>query len=133
MTPMGTANRGNLAGMAGMGEPVVDCGANLAPLDWGRARTRVAGNQQYYTIAGRNRRLDPVIYRTPGPVEIMTVQVERAVWDNRATLQAAVPRPVEPTRTDNFARHDCSGRWTDRRYPSLNFYYFRRPGGRLRD
>jgi hypothetical protein len=45
MTPVGSAHSGNVRGMAGSCEPVVDRGADPAPLNWRIAWAMVARDQ----------------------------------------------------------------------------------------
>jgi hypothetical protein len=92
---MRPADRGDVAGMARVGEPVVYCRADPPADDWRLACAGMAGDQKQYAVAVRNRALQPAVDRRPGAVEVMTVQVEDLVRLESSLCELFVPAAVK--------------------------------------
>ena len=58
MAAVGAPDGGDAAGVARGGQPVVDRGADLAPLDRRLAGPMMAGDQQHHAVAARDRLLE---------------------------------------------------------------------------
>jgi hypothetical protein len=74
----------------------------------------VPGDQQDDPVTRRNGALQRIIDRRPGAVEVMAMEVERAIRADISRSQALVPRSVEGRRLKRRARRwGCSGgpRW----------------------
>jgi len=76
MPRMCTSHRGNPHGVTGCGEPVADRRPNAPALDRWIAGAGVAGDEQHHPLIRRNRLLQAAVYRAPGTVEIVAVQID---------------------------------------------------------
>ena len=92
---MRSANRGNARRMARRAKPIVDCCANPPALDRWFAAPFMACNQQHDAVTGVDRLLQCTVDRLPRPVEVMAVEVERAVGLDIARPQSPIPTAVE--------------------------------------
>ena len=78
-----------------MGKPIVNGGANLAPLDGRLARAVMSGNQQQDAVAACDGLVESAIDRGPGAVEGQSVKVENAIRLDRTAAKPLVPGAVE--------------------------------------
>ncbi len=95
MTTMSAPNRGDIGGVAGGSEPVVNGGPDLAALDRRLAGSVMAGDQQHQPVARGNCSLEPGIDCAPRGIEVHAVEVENPVRRDLALAQALVPAAVE--------------------------------------
>lgn len=117
MATMRTAHCGNISGVPRGREPVVDRGANLAPLDRRLARTMVAGDQQHHALAPGDRLIEAAIDGVPGSVEVHAVKIDDPVGSKRAAAQPLVPAAVESPvgdRSWRACRRRRQRRWRGR-------------------
>jgi len=98
MTPVSAAHGGDPGRVPRCGEPVVDRGADLAPLHWGAAGPMMAGDQQDDALLALDRLLERTVDRPPGAVEAHPMEVDDAVRPDVAGAQPAVPASVEAAR-----------------------------------
>lgn len=94
MTPVRPADGSDFRGVPRSLQPVVDGGADLAPLDRRIAGPRVAGYQQDDPVTRGHCALQPVVDGPPCLVEIEAVEVDHAVGFDGAGAEAAVPGSV---------------------------------------
>ena len=73
----------------------MDGGADSAPLDRRLAPALMAGNQQQDAVSGGDGLLERSVDRFPGAVEIVAVEVERAIGLDAARAESLVPAAVE--------------------------------------
>lgn len=95
MAPVRTANGCDFRRMARSGQPVVDCGSDLAALDRWFTGTVMASNQKHDPLAARDCLIKATVYRTPGAVEVHAVKVEHSVRLDRAIAKALVPSAIQ--------------------------------------
>ena len=123
MTPVRALDGSDLRRVARRFEPVVDGGADFAPLHGRLARAVVAGNEQDDTLAAGDRTLEPAVDGAPGLVEVEPVKVDHPVRFDRARPKAPVPRAVERGGSSAAPPLPFGGRWqfrlggTERRCP----------------
>jgi len=91
MTPMGSAHRGDIAGMPRGGEPVMHRRADLAALHGRLAPSMMASDKQDHPVAASDGLFQAVIDRGPGPIEIHAMKVEDPVRLKVAAADALVP------------------------------------------
>lgn len=91
MTPVSAANRGDRTRVTRGGEPIVDGGADPAPLDRRTAGTMMPRDQQDDALAPDNRLLQPVVDHVPGAIEGEAVKIEHTIGLDRARPKASVP------------------------------------------
>ena len=97
------AHGGDARSVARGGEPVMDGGADSAPLDRRLAPALMAGNQQQDAVSGGDGLLERSVDRFPGAVEIVAVKVERAIGLDVAGAKTLVPTAIQgrcPQRAD---------------------------------
>ena len=92
---MRAANRCDRRSMARGGKPVVDGGANLAPLHRSFAKPVMSRDEQDDPITARNCLIETAVDREPGAVERQPMKVEHTIGLDRAVAQPFVPAPVE--------------------------------------
>ena len=95
MAPVGTPNRGDICGMAGRCEPVMDRRPDLSPLHWRFARAMVAGDQEKHAFTACDREVEAAVDRHPSSIEIHAMQIEDPVRVDRAREKLLVPAAVE--------------------------------------
>lgn len=95
MTPVRPSYGGDASGMAGSCEPVVHGGPDSPSLDRRLAWTMMAGNQQKNAVAASNRLVEAAVDRSPGGLEIHSVEVEHAVRLDGTAAKLLVPAAVE--------------------------------------
>ena len=93
----GTDSR-DARGMPRSLQPVVNRGADLAPLHRRVAAALVARDQQDDALLRRNRPLQSCVNRAPRPVERHPVKVDDAVGPNIAGPQPPVPAGIQRAR-----------------------------------
>lgn len=76
---MRASNRGNVVGVAGGREPVMDDGADRSAADRRLSRAMMPGDQQNEAIAARNRLLEAAVDRAPGSVQAHPVEIDHTV------------------------------------------------------
>src|SRR4051812_3486357 len=79
VAPVRAADRGDARGVTRGREPVVNGGANLAPLDGRLSRAMMPRDQQQNSVAARDRLLESPVDRTPRRIERHAVKVDHAV------------------------------------------------------
>jgi hypothetical protein len=79
VAPMRPAHRSDRISMARSGKPIVHCRTDLAALDWRVTSAVMAGDQQQYPIAARDRLVEAAVDRRPGHVESHSMQVKDAI------------------------------------------------------
>lgn len=85
-------------------QPVVDCGANFAPLHGHVAGAGMAGDQQYDSFTSGDCALQAAIDGPPGAVEAVAMEVDDAIGFDRAGAQAPVPAGIEGVGGDVRSR-----------------------------
>jgi hypothetical protein len=83
MAPMGASDSGDLTSVAGSIEPVVNCRADAAALDWWFARTVMTGNQKQDSVTPPDRAVKRTVDRQPSAVEVEPVKVENLIGLDR--------------------------------------------------
>lgn len=95
MPAVGASNGGDSLSMTGVGEPVMDGGADSPALDRRVARARMAGDQQDHPLAVNKGIFQCPINGLPSPFEVMAVEVDNPVGLNRAGFQPPVPARIQ--------------------------------------
>jgi len=81
--------------MARGGEPVVNRSPDRSAAYRRLSRSMMAGDEQYYAVAARDRLLERPVDRAPSAVESHSVKVDNSIGLNPAAGKAAVPTSVE--------------------------------------
>ena len=95
MAAVCAANGGDMRCVAGVRQPVVNCGTNAPALDRGIAGPVVPGDQQENSIPRGNGLLQRSVDRQPRRIEVHSVKIEDVVRLDRAAAQAFVPAAIE--------------------------------------
>ena len=95
MAAVSAPHGGDTSGMARGRQPVVNRGPNSSTLDRRIARAMMTGDQEHDPVAARNRLIKPAVDRDPRSVEVHAMQVEHAIWLDRAAAKLFVPTAVE--------------------------------------
>ena len=91
---MGGANRGDARSVARHRQPVVDRRPDLAAPNRCSAGPLMPRNQQQDAIASIDRPFESEVDCAPRRVEVVAMEIEGAVWLNRARLEFAIPASV---------------------------------------
>ena len=96
MAAVSAADSGDVAGVAGGGEPVANGGPNGAALHRPvLALRRPAGDQEQQSRAGRDRLVEPAVEQIISGGEIVAVEIDGEIRLDEPLRQAAVPAGVE--------------------------------------
>lgn len=95
MATVRRAYRGDTGCMRRRGQPVEDCGTNLATSDGVIARSGVTRNQEHDAFTGNDRPRQRVVDRPPGLIEITAVQIHYPVRFHRPRAESAIPAGVQ--------------------------------------
>ena len=79
MPAMGAADRGDVSGMPGNRQPIVNRGTYPSPHQRRVAAAFMPGDQQDHSVTLRNRTFQLPVNRFPSPIEAVTVQVEDSI------------------------------------------------------
>ena len=100
MTAVGAAHGGDVRGMAGSGQPIVNRCSDAPALDRGLARPMMARDQEQHPLTASDGLFEAAIDRRPSAVEVHAVKVQDSVRLDRAAAQPFVPVSVERLRAD---------------------------------
>lgn len=94
MAAVRASNSGDVRGMAGHRQPVLDCGADPAPAALSR-RSFTSGHEQDDALVPPDRAVDRLVDRYPGRVQRHSMKVERPVGLDFAAPDPPLPVAVE--------------------------------------
>lgn len=95
MTAMRAPYRGNPRRVSRYGQPVMDSCAYAAAFKRRIPSPLMAGNEQQNPFPRGNCAFQRMIYRSPGAVQVVTVEIKDSIRLDPSGAQAAVPAPIE--------------------------------------
>ena len=95
VAPMRTSHGSDAWRMAGRRKPVVNGRPDTPPFQRWFALALVTGDEEQDTVASDDRALQRAVDRLPGPIEIVSVEVDDPVGLDGSGTQAAIPTAVK--------------------------------------
>jgi hypothetical protein len=118
MASMRTPHRGDMTGMARMGQPIMHGGADPSSRHRRLAAPFVTGNEQKHAVAGGNRLLQREIDRGPCTIEVVAMEIEHSIGLDAPAAKAPVPAPVKRGLGERARGSSGLHDWSRRRHPA---------------